>query len=205
MDLHADRDEYHEWSSEDEDALELSHQLDCPDLLADIAAAIEQLGGSVVPKFTWSCPKDAVWMTREGTTRCRTVGEVLLLLKSSDRVMHDVSAALDACLDSGAHAVPPGEAGDSIQLQGSEDESAAVGGAGADASAMSGSGTHLHREGWQRGNSVQHVLALRAWYDLRIEREFRCFVVQGKLVGEHGEAKTHRASTNLCRIHGLRR
>lgn len=28
-----------------------------PELLAQIRAAIEQLGGAVAPKFTWSCPK----------------------------------------------------------------------------------------------------------------------------------------------------
>jgi hypothetical protein len=38
--------------------------------------------------FIW---QDAVWMT--GSLRCETVGDVLLLLKSSDFVLHDLTQA----------------------------------------------------------------------------------------------------------------
>ena len=52
------------------------------------------MGGAVLPKLTWSAPKDAVWMTSGNTMRCSTSDEVVLLLKSSDRVAHDISEAL---------------------------------------------------------------------------------------------------------------
>lgn len=54
-----------------------------------IAAAIQDLGGAVVPKLNWSAPKDATWIN-EGTLKCKTPGDVYLLLKSSDFCLHDL-------------------------------------------------------------------------------------------------------------------
>eukprot|EP01006_Ploeotia_vitrea_P046998 TRINITY_DN67078_c4_g1_i1.p1 TRINITY_DN67078_c4_g1~~TRINITY_DN67078_c4_g1_i1.p1 ORF type:complete len:340 (-),score=203.87 TRINITY_DN67078_c4_g1_i1:32-1051(-) len=68
-----------------------------PKLLAQIEAAIESLGGDVFVKLNWSSPKDAVWVTTGETLRCNTVGDVLLLLKSSDFIARDLSHAYDEC------------------------------------------------------------------------------------------------------------
>lgn len=59
----------------------------------------------MVPKLSWSCPKDAVWLSPSASLACTNADEVLLLLRASDRVAHDVSAALpDAAAATG---VPP--------------------------------------------------------------------------------------------------
>ena len=45
--------------------------------------------GGILPKLNWSAPRDATWMN-EGTMKCKTPGDVYLLLKSSDFCTHDV-------------------------------------------------------------------------------------------------------------------
>lgn len=60
-----------------------------PELEAALTAAIEALGGAVCPKLNWSVPRDAMWVNG-GTLRCETAGDVMLLLKSSDFVQHDL-------------------------------------------------------------------------------------------------------------------
>eukprot|EP00198_Chlamydomonas_reinhardtii_P011436 XP_001700773.1 predicted protein [Chlamydomonas reinhardtii] len=61
-----------------------------PQLRVAIEAAIESLGGRVVPKLNWSAPTDALWISATNTLACRNADEVMLLIKSSDRVSHDV-------------------------------------------------------------------------------------------------------------------
>jgi hypothetical protein len=63
-------------------------------LRAQVAAAIAELGGRVVPKLSWSCPKDAVWLSPSASLACTNPDEVLLLLRASDRAAHDLCAAL---------------------------------------------------------------------------------------------------------------
>lgn len=71
-----------------------------PACLADVQArvdeAIRELGGRVHPKLTWSCPMDAVFLSPTNTLACDNADEVFLLLRASDRVAHDVCAALPA-------------------------------------------------------------------------------------------------------------
>jgi hypothetical protein len=64
-----------------------------PDLDQAIHQAVEYLGGYVVPKLNWSCPKDAVWLNA-GTLKCETPGDVYLLLKASDFCSYDLHHAL---------------------------------------------------------------------------------------------------------------
>lgn len=59
------------------------------ELEAALASAIEALDGAVCPKLNWSVPRDAAWVNG-GTLRCETAGDVMLLLKSSDFVQHDL-------------------------------------------------------------------------------------------------------------------
>jgi hypothetical protein len=44
-----------------------------------------------MPKLTWSCPKDAIWITTLQTMKCSHSDEVMMLLKCSDRIAHDLS------------------------------------------------------------------------------------------------------------------
>lgn len=70
-----------------------------PQLGDRLCRAIDELGGAVMPKFTWSAPKDAIWVSANRSMRCTTPDEVLLLLKSSDRVSYDCEEAIAECKD----------------------------------------------------------------------------------------------------------
>jgi len=65
-----------------------------PILNQQIQDGIKSLGGSVLPKLNWSAPKDVTWLN-VSTMKCSTVGDVYLMLKSSDFCMHDLIHALD--------------------------------------------------------------------------------------------------------------
>ena len=75
-----------------------------PEIHAQIAATIKDLGGKVVPKLNWSAPKDATWIATTNDMECRTPNDIYLLLKSSDFITHDLEHAFDGCT------VPEGEA-----------------------------------------------------------------------------------------------
>lgn len=70
-----------------------------PELELQIKASIESLGGAVFPKLNWSAPKDAAWISSMGNLRCTSFSEIVLLLKSSDSVVHDLCHAYDSCGD----------------------------------------------------------------------------------------------------------
>jgi hypothetical protein len=70
-----------------------------PQLVDKVRTAISELGGIVMPKFTWSAPKDAIWVSMNKSMRCTTPDEVFLLLKSSDRVSYDCEEAIAECKD----------------------------------------------------------------------------------------------------------
>lgn len=89
----------------DESACEPSEQDEFPDVVQSITDAMESLGGSIFPKLNWSSPQDATWIVCNGTLQCTTVAEVLLLLKASDFIAHDLSHAYDQCSES-RHASP---------------------------------------------------------------------------------------------------
>jgi len=69
------------------------------DLVDAISKAIEDLGGEIFPKLNWSAPKDATWINVGENLKCISVADVIILLKSSDFVVHDLCHAFDACAD----------------------------------------------------------------------------------------------------------
>ncbi|CAD6233594.1 unnamed protein product [Miscanthus lutarioriparius] len=69
------------------------------ELEAAIDAAIAELGGAALPKLNWSAPKDATFMSADGTTQCTCFAEVAMLLRSSDCVAHDLASARQSCED----------------------------------------------------------------------------------------------------------
>jgi hypothetical protein len=71
-----------------------------PELEALVAHNIDKLGGAVFPKLDWSSPKDAIWVTFGHTLCCRNICDILLLLKSSDFVTHDLTDPFGGCVDS---------------------------------------------------------------------------------------------------------
>ena len=65
-----------------------------PDLVEKVTQSIHRLGGAVLPKLNWSAPRDAMWIAPGNSLRCVCPGEVILLLKSSNFVAHDLSRVL---------------------------------------------------------------------------------------------------------------
>lgn len=122
-------------------------------------SAIDDLGGKVFPKLQWSCPKDAAWMLPNNSISCCTPDEIFLVLKSSDRAAHDVAMLQEILKQSSPRSPLRGE-----DTYGEQDGSSAEDEAGI-------------------ANNRSHVLALRKWYDLKPGREFRCFVINRRLVG----------------------
>ncbi|KAK9792491.1 hypothetical protein WJX73_008072 [Symbiochloris irregularis] len=86
-----------DWEEDTEDEDEGSQVGMFPEFCADLDKAIKHLGGRVIPKLNWSCPLDATWISSSGSMLCTCSDEVFLLLKSSDRVMHDMTSAFEGC------------------------------------------------------------------------------------------------------------
>jgi hypothetical protein len=78
-----------------------------PEIHAQIAATIKELGGKVVPKLNWSAPKDATWISTTNDMECRTPNDIYLLLKSSDFVTHDLEYPFDGCVMPTDGSAPP--------------------------------------------------------------------------------------------------
>ena len=98
--------------------------------------------------------QDATWVTASNSIKCTNADEVLLLLKSSDRVAHDICNAFDSC-------------------------------------------------GGQPQQDVPYTLVLKKYYDLKPEREFRCFVQGHDLIGMfcffvHSTLLVQHYGCNIC-------
>jgi len=150
--------------------------------MESINTAIDKLGGTVIPKLTWSVPKDATWVTVGNTLRCSTADQVLLLLKSSDRIAHDLEDALAQCTTTGDVESKIID----IEYSNGSHEDAKISNMETSTTANNTStstpsiSTTLRTSTSPPGG---HILALRKWYDLKPGREFRCFVISGQLKG----------------------
>ena len=122
----------------------------------------------------WSCPRDATWINPGENVRCVSPADIIMLLKSSDFIVHDLCHPFDCCIDSKSSGEGAGS-GYLTQDGQLEPGQSPPGGGGTD---ESGAG----EDSWRRPGRV--VLALRRWFDgLRNSMEFRCFVRNGTLVG----------------------
>ncbi|KAJ2455635.1 hypothetical protein EV183_000734 [Coemansia sp. RSA 2336] len=92
VEYHGELEEF--GSSDGSDWEEQEDEVEAVDL-ADISKEIEQriakLGGSVFPRMAWSAPTDASWVTTTGTLKCTLPTDIFWLLKSSDKISHDLS------------------------------------------------------------------------------------------------------------------
>lgn len=68
---------------EDEDTADYIVQPEFPAFSAEIATAIEAVGGAAFVKTNWHCPKDAFWITAGQTLRCTDITDVYQLCKAS--------------------------------------------------------------------------------------------------------------------------
>lgn len=89
---HASSDE-ERWAQSDETIADPSSpsRTRFPSFERDVDAAIADLGGAVFPRTTRSAPVDSAWMSPDGSLRCYNADQVMLLLKSSDRVAEDLT------------------------------------------------------------------------------------------------------------------
>jgi D123 len=69
-----------------------------PEFQAEVERNMAELGGSVFPKLNWSSPKDAVWISFGRTLQCTSFYDIVLLLKSSDFVTHDLTDPFGQCI-----------------------------------------------------------------------------------------------------------
>jgi len=87
-----------DWDEEDADA-DSRLAPSFPEMEKEIRAAIKLLGGDVFPKLNWSAPRDAAWISCDKTLKCRSVDDVLLLFKSSDFALRDLTQPFLHCED----------------------------------------------------------------------------------------------------------
>lgn len=66
-----------------------------PQLQAAVNDALAEFNGAAFPKLNWSSPKDANWMMTGSQLKCESFDDVVLLLKSSDFIVHDLCNAFD--------------------------------------------------------------------------------------------------------------
>lgn len=67
------------------------------DLRSAITKAMNSFGGHVFVKLDWSSPRDAAWITMDGSLKCTTFEDIVMLLKASDFISHDLNHAYDGC------------------------------------------------------------------------------------------------------------
>lgn len=145
-------------------------------LKAQLATAIEELGGHVVPKLNWSAPVDATWISPDGL-RCSNPDEVLLLLKSSERVAHDLHCVRSSPCCGEPTAEPEPATADGIQPQ--------------------------HQPVDLSRTQVQPEIVLKQFKILDSSMEFRAFVLDNKLVGMSQRDPTQHFPAIQGLLHGI--
>ncbi|XP_064632361.1 translation initiation factor eIF2 assembly protein-like isoform X2 [Lineus longissimus] len=88
-----DEDEI-DWDSDEEDESKIPN---FPEFEKRVQRSIKKLGGKVFPKLNWSAPRDATWVAMNNSLMCKSLGDVLLLLKSSDFITHDLTIPFSDC------------------------------------------------------------------------------------------------------------
>ena len=63
------------------------------DMQEQLRLVLNRFNGRVFVKTNWSAPKDASYMTVDSSLCARSVSDIFLLLKASDRVAHDLLTA----------------------------------------------------------------------------------------------------------------
>lgn len=177
-------DRWDSCSDDDEDndnsSNESPQKYSFPDLTSQIQSAITQLGGAggCMPKLNWSSPKDATWMNC-GSLKCTKVGDVYLLLKSSDFIAFDLEKAWDGCLieeeteDDGASRVENGVS--NLRIDAVQSSSAA------DDNSNANNPSNSSTDNTSMPNGFEYELVLRKWCNLHPSMEFRCFVHEHEL------------------------
>jgi len=203
----SDDDRYNSSSNDDEDDSDEDgsntgiKKHNFPELTSQIQTALSTLSGpnnlGIMPKLNWSSPKDATWMNC-GSLKCTKVGDIYLLLKSSDFIVSDLEFSMDDCLDDddtasvkqdGVEEVNDMIEGISITKESNDhsDEGAATANIKATTEKVISTNANASCSD-TNSNEFEYELVLRKWCNLHPSMEFRCFVYAHEL----GE------SMNLC-------
>ena len=185
-DVSVDDDRWDSSSSNEEE--EEVKKYSFPTLTDQIQSAITTLGGSngCMPKLNWSSPKDASWMNC-GSLKCTKVGDVYLLLKSSDFIGFDLEKAWDDCLVEEEEE----EEDDNVNDDGTTSTSKMENGVGnlsmnEPSFAVTSGSTTIGDSSTSNNNTKQphgfeYELVLRKWCNLHPSMEYRCFVYEHEL------------------------
>ncbi|XP_043675683.1 cell division cycle protein 123 homolog [Vespula pensylvanica] len=79
-----------EWNDSLQNDEDSEYQPSFPEFSKSIQDVIDEYG-SIFVKSNWSSPSDATWVAPTKSLQCKTLEEVYLLLKSSDRIANDLS------------------------------------------------------------------------------------------------------------------
>ena len=160
--LHDSDDEAEEAAEAAAEAKQLARQCQpfFPELVGQLQLAIGALGGEAFPSLDWHAPTDASWISTERVAKCQTVGDILLLLKSSDKVQEEIADPFVKC------SKPAEEEANATAA--SSDASAAASSSSSSAAAVVASFTP--------------TLALRKWSTLHPSKLFRCWLWRGSLL-----------------------
>ena len=61
-----------------------------PLIIKNIKDSLSKLNNKIFCKLNWSSAKDAIWISTTKSLQCNTIGDILLLLKSSNKIAHDL-------------------------------------------------------------------------------------------------------------------
>ena len=193
----SDDDSYN--SSDDEDGSNRLKKYNFPELTSQIQDALSTLSSpnnnlGIMPKLNWSSPKDATWMNC-GSLKCTKVGDIYLLLKSSDFIVSDLEFSMDDCLDDEDIAVNQcameevNDMVEGISITEESNDHSDEGAATADIKAKTAKVTATNANAScsdTKSNEFEYELVMRKWCNLHPSMEFRCFVYDHEL-GESDE------------------
>ena len=143
-----------------------------PELVERLQKAMSELGGAVFPSLDWHAPTDASWISTERVAKCQSVGDLLLLLKSSDKVQTELAEPFRHCTDADAAKKGAAVAADAAATAAAADSAAAA----ATSAPVSTAPVAC------TPSSFTPTLALRKWSTLHPSKLFRCFVYSGELL-----------------------
>jgi len=176
-----------------------------PTLTNQIQSALTALGGGrnlgCMPKLNWSSPKDATWINC-GSMKCTKVGDVYLLLKSSDFVGFDLEKVWDDLDEEDDDGGDDGDGRDECCDGAAKGvKSLAIKNTPQDDTSITSEGNKTNNDassnGWDKNQSYttnkndnstenappgfEYELVLRKWCNLHPSMEFRCFVYNHEL------------------------
>jgi multidrug efflux pump subunit AcrA (membrane-fusion protein) len=136
------------------------------ELHAAVEGALAQLGGAAAPRTNWSSPTDALWVTCGTGLRCTNADQVVLLLKSSDRVAHDLDVLTTMRQEQQQQQQQEQQEQQQQQEQRQQQQQE----------------QQQQQRQQDRTAPLAAQLVLRRWRELLPQREFRCFVHDHALI-----------------------